>query len=149
MLPSLGPASKELVDGGALLFAKRLQLVKELHTSGVPILVGTDAPLRPSPPGFGLHDELSLLVRAGLTPLEALRGATFEPARYLAATDSLGSIEPGKVADLVLLDGDPLADISNTRRISAVVANGRLFTYRERVQALVAAQNAAHPAPAH
>jgi imidazolonepropionase-like amidohydrolase len=68
------------------------------------------------------------MVASGLTPLQALRTATLNPAKFLRATDSLGSIAPGKVADLVLLDGNPLARIENTRRIRAVVANGRLYT---------------------
>ena len=81
--------------------------------------------LRNSPPGFGLHQELELLVRGGLSPFLALRDATLEPVRYLGMLDSAGTIAPGKLADLVLLDANPLADIRNTRRIRAVVANGR------------------------
>lgn len=68
-----------------------------------------------------------MLVEAGLTPLEALRTATINPARVLGLADSLGSVEVGKLADLVLLDADPLADIRNTQRIRAVVADGRLY----------------------
>ena len=77
-----------------------------------------------------LHDELRLLVAAGLTPLEALQAATLNPAKMLYTTDSLGTVAPGKLADLVLLDADPLADITNTTTIRAVVANGR---YLDRV----------------
>ena len=112
---------------GRALLAKRLALVGAMHRAGVRIMAGTDAPLRNSPPGFGIHEELASLVRAGLTPFEALRAATLEPARYLNALDSLGSIAPGRLADLVLLDANPLDDIRNTRRIAAVMANGRLF----------------------
>ena len=83
-------------------------------------------------PGFTLHDELLALVRAGVPPAAALRAATLEPARYLAATDSLGTVEVGKVADLVLLDGNPLADIRNTSRVRAVVLRGRLIDADER-----------------
>jgi cytosine/adenosine deaminase-related metal-dependent hydrolase len=68
-----------------------------------------------------------LLVKAGLTPLEALRTATLNPARVLGLANSLGTIEPGKLADLVLLDANPLEDIHNTRKIRAVLADGRLF----------------------
>jgi imidazolonepropionase-like amidohydrolase len=75
--------------------------------------------------GFSLHEELALFVEAGMTPLNALRTATINPARYMGATDRLGGVEAGKLADFVLLDGSPLADIRNTTRISAVVANGR------------------------
>jgi imidazolonepropionase-like amidohydrolase len=98
-----------------------------LHTAGVALLAGTDAPRAFIYPGFSLHDELALLVRSGLTPLEALRTATYNPAAYLGSLDSLGTIGTGKIADLVLLDADPLKDIHNTTRISAVIANGRVF----------------------
>lgn len=111
---------------GRAMFEKRLAQVGQLFRSGVVILPGTDAPLRNSPPGFGLHGELEWLVRAGLSPWEALRAATLEPARFLGLADSLGTIEPGKLADLVLLNRDPLRDIRNTRSIRVVVADGRL-----------------------
>ena len=132
-----------VIVAGARLFEKRLALVKSLHDAGVPMLTGTDAPLRASPPGFAMHDELALLVRAGLTPLEALRAATSNPASYFAATDSLGSIAVGRVADLVLLDANPLTNIANTRRIAAVMANGRLYDAPARNALLVEAQRAA------
>jgi imidazolonepropionase-like amidohydrolase len=94
----------------------------------VNLLAGTDAGgIRDVVPGFGLHDELILLVQAGLKPIEALQAATINPAKYLNMTDLLGTIEKGKLADLVLLDANPLADISNTRKINAVVVNGRLL----------------------
>jgi imidazolonepropionase-like amidohydrolase len=115
---------------GLALLAKRHAVVGALHAAGVAIMAGTDAPLRNSPPGFGLHEELEHLVRAGLSPHAALRAATYEPARYLGALDSLGTVERGRVADLVLLDANPLADIRNTRRVAAVVANGRPFAVR-------------------
>src|SRR4051794_16338345 len=89
-------------------------------------------------PGFSLHDELALLVEAGLTPLEALRSATIAPAVFLHATDSLGTIDKGRVADLVLLDANPLADIHNTMRIRAVVLAGRLLE-RAALDSLLAA----------
>ncbi len=106
-----------------------LRLAREL---GLPLLAGTDANPGtfwiPSVPfGFGLHVELAMYVAEGLTPLEALRTATLNPAKWLHATDSLGTVTPGKLADLVLLEADPLADITNTQRIRAVVANGRYF----------------------
>ena len=141
--PPAGEVSPAVIDAGARLFAKRLALVKALNDAKVPILVGTDAPLRASPPGFAVHDELALLVRAGLTPLDALRAATSGPASYFAATDSLGSVAAGRVADLVLLDANPLTDIANTRRISAVVANGRLYDSPARRALFDLAQRAA------
>jgi imidazolonepropionase-like amidohydrolase len=77
--------------------------------------------------GFALHVELATYVAEGLTPLEALQAATLNPAKFLRATDSLGTVAPGKLADLVLLDANPLADITNTTTIRAVVADGRYF----------------------
>jgi imidazolonepropionase-like amidohydrolase len=128
------PMSTDVPPGadsvGRALFAKRVATVGALHRAGVRVMAGTDAPLRNSPPGFGLHEELAWFVRAGLTPADALRAATLEPARFLGLADSLGTIEAGKLADLVLLDADPLADIANTRRIAAVMINGRLFDVR-------------------
>jgi imidazolonepropionase-like amidohydrolase len=103
--------------------------VRGMHQAGVPFLAGTDTPGVPCVfPGFSLHDELALLVaEGGFTPLEALQAATRNPARYLGREKDLGTVEPGKLADLVLLDADPLADIHNTTKIAAVVANGRLL----------------------
>lgn len=98
-----------------------------LNKAGVKLLAGTDAPRPFIYPGFSLHEELALLVKAGLTPLEALRTATYNPAEFLGSLDSLGTIGTGKIADLLLLDADPLRDIRNTTRISAVIANGRVF----------------------
>jgi imidazolonepropionase-like amidohydrolase len=102
-------------------------LTRQLHDAGVKLLAGTDASQPFVFPGFSLHEELQLLVRSGLTPLEALRTATYNPAEYFSSTDSLGTVAKGRVADLVLLDANPLVDIGNTRRISAVIANGRPF----------------------
>jgi imidazolonepropionase-like amidohydrolase len=91
------------------------------------ILAGTDAGVAFSYPGFSLHDELALLVQAGLTPLEALRAATIEPARYLGMEDSVGTIRVGARADLVLLRENPLSAISATRTIESVILRGRLL----------------------
>jgi imidazolonepropionase-like amidohydrolase len=124
---------------GRAVFARRLELVGAMRRAGVGVLAGTDAPLRNSPPGFGLHAELGFLVRAGLSPFEALRAATLDAARFLGAQDSLGTVEVGKLADLVLLDADPLAEIGNTRRIRAVLAGGRLLDAAARRSLLHAA----------
>ena len=124
-MPSDVPAGADTV--GRALFQKRVEVVGAMHRAGVDIMAGTDAPLRNSPPGFGLHEELTLLVRAGLSPHAALVAATLQPARFLGVQDSLGTIEAGKLADLVLLDANPLDDIRNTRRIRDVIANGRLY----------------------
>ncbi|HEX9220921.1 MAG TPA: amidohydrolase family protein, partial [Gemmatimonadaceae bacterium] len=109
---------------------------RDLKDAGVKLLAGTDMPQAFVYPGFSLHEELELLVRSGLTPLEALRAATYNPADFLGALDSLGTIAKGKLADLVLLDADPLTDIRNTRRISVVIANGRVFDAATRAQVL-------------
>lgn len=93
--------------------------------AGVPLLAGTDLGDPYVIPGFALHDELELMVAAGMTSLAALQSATSEPARAFGLTQTVGTVAPGQAADLVLLDGDPLADIHNTRRIYAVVLNGR------------------------
>jgi imidazolonepropionase-like amidohydrolase len=94
------------------------------------MLAGSDSPNPYVYPGFSLHDELGLLVRAGLTPAEALRTATINPARFLGLTDSLGVVSTGQVADLVLLDANPLQDIANTKRIRAVIQGGRVLNRR-------------------
>ena len=78
-------------------------------------------------PGFSLHDELANFVEAGFTPMEALQTATSNAAKFLGMESSLGSIETGKIADLVLLTANPLDDIHNTQKINAVIVNGRLF----------------------
>jgi len=108
------------------LFGRRLRLAGELAKAGVPLMTGTDLGTSYLLPGFSLHDELRLLVRAGLTPAQVLRAATVEPARSLGRHDQ-GTVQRGKVADLVLLDADPLRDIANTTRINSVFARGQLI----------------------
>jgi imidazolonepropionase-like amidohydrolase len=120
------PADEDLAVQRRMI-QKRLELVAMFHRTGVPLLAGTDMGVPWVYPGFSLHDELAWFVRAGLTPAEALRTATLNPARYFDRTDDLGSISAGKLADLVLLEANPLSDIGNTRRIRAVVADGQLF----------------------
>jgi hypothetical protein len=111
------------------LLARYQKLVGEMHRAGVQFLAGTDANgWNPVYPGFGLHQELALLVESGLTPMEALQSATRNPAMYFGRLDAMGTIEKGKSADLVLLDADPLADIHNTQKIAAVVMRGRYYS---------------------
>ena len=102
-----------------------VQLVRRMNAEHVGLLAGTDVATDWTVPGVALHDELSALVEAGLTPLEALRTATLNPARYFDKAGEFGAVAPGMAADVVLIDGDPLADVRNARRISGVVANGR------------------------
>lgn len=115
------------------------------HRAGVPLLAGSDPPGFGVFAGFGLHDELEVLVAIGLTEAEALRTATLEPARYLDAVDTQGTVEVGKVADLVLLDANPLEDIRNTQKIQAVVANGRFFDRQALDELLADVEKAANP----
>jgi hypothetical protein len=107
-------------------FQQYLVAVKAMNDAGVGLLAGTDTPLG-SIPGFALHTELELMVRAGLKPAEALRAATLNPARCFQREKDLGTVAGGKLADLLLLDADPLQDIRNTTRIRAVVTNGRFY----------------------
>jgi imidazolonepropionase-like amidohydrolase len=110
-----------------MLFQKRLELIMAMHRAGVKMLAATDALLWYVFPGFSLHDELELFVKAGLNPMEALQTATRNPAIYLGLIDMVGTVEEGKKADLVLLEANPLENISNTKRISAVIVGGRLI----------------------
>ena len=92
------------------------------------MLIGSDAPNPGSVPGIGLHRELELFVKVGYTPYEALRIATRDAAEFAGVIDSIGTIERGRLADLVVLDANPLVDIRNARRIRAVVLQGRVLT---------------------
>jgi len=118
------------------------RIVAAMHQAGVRILTGTDAPMPGVYPGFSLHEEMALLVDAGLTPLDALRAATFAPAEFLGIAGAAGSVEVGMRADLVLLDADPTKDIRNTQRINAVLLDGRLLR-RDALDALL--EDAAAP----
>jgi imidazolonepropionase-like amidohydrolase len=109
------------------VFQKELEIVGAMRKAGVQLLAGTDTGNPFCFPGFSLHEELALLVIAGLTPVEALRSATLNPAKFLGLDKTLGTIDQGKIADLVLLDANPLEDVRNTQRINAVISNGRLF----------------------
>ena len=125
------PVRRKFVEHG-------LGIVKRLHQAGVAVRAGTDTPAGVDVvPGFSLHQELQRFVDAGFTTLEALQTATINPAKFLGKTADFGTVETGKIADLVLLDANPLDDIHNTRRISAVVANGRYYS-REQLDRILA-----------
>jgi imidazolonepropionase-like amidohydrolase len=109
------------------LLRKSMDLVAQMQKAGVKILAGTDSPAPYVFPGSSLHDELQLLVEAGLTSFEALQAATKSPAQSLHTEKDSGTIEKGKYADLVLLDASPLDDIRNTRKIRAVILRGKLL----------------------
>jgi imidazolonepropionase-like amidohydrolase len=103
--------------------ARSMPLVVALMRAGVPIVAGTDLVV----PGHSIARELELYVRAGMTPIEALQTATVVPAKVMGLDRESGSLAAGKRADLVILDGNPLHDISQVRRVHAVVAAGRMF----------------------
>jgi len=109
---------------GERLRAQERQIVGSMSRSGVKLLAGSDGPLDGA--AARLHEELELLVQSGLSPLQALQAATRNPAEFLSRLDSLGTVSPGKRADLVLLDANPLEDIRNVRRVAAVVLSGKL-----------------------
>jgi imidazolonepropionase-like amidohydrolase len=128
--PKKGIAAQPPEVRAALKLAYRRAggMVRAMHQAGVPFLAGTDTTNPFVFPGFSLHEELALLVeQAGFTPMEALLAATRDPARFLGLEKELGTVERGKLADLVLLEADPLADVHNTTKIAAVVVNGRLL----------------------
>ena len=108
-------------------FERMPQIVARLHEQGVMILAGTDAGAMFDFPGFDIHSELAMLVGGGLSPMNAIRTATVNPAMFMGMADSLGTVETGKLADLVLLDANPLDDIRNTERIAAVLQNGNYY----------------------
>ena len=119
------PTDPQVIAGRKRLFQKEIEVVGSMRRAGVRFLAGTDTPNPFCFPGFSLHDELGFMVQSGMTPLEALQTATINPAEFLGLDKTLGTIEKGKVADLVLLEANPLESIANTKRIAAVVSNGR------------------------
>ncbi len=110
-------------------------IVRDMHEAGVRLLAGTDNANPFVSPGFSLHDELKLFVDSGLSPLEALRTATYNPAEFMGKLDDYGTVSEGKRADLVILEADPQVDIENSKAIYGVILNGSLYekTQLERV----------------
>jgi imidazolonepropionase-like amidohydrolase len=127
------------------VYARQRELVTLLHRAGVSFLAGTDLSNPYIYPGASLHEELRNLVAAGFTAREALATATVNPARYFQATDSLGRVAAGQLADLVVLDADPLADIANTERVHAVLLDGRLLDAANRERLLAEGRRLAGP----
>jgi imidazolonepropionase-like amidohydrolase len=121
----------------AEVFQTQLKWAAQMKEAGVRFIAGTDTGIPDTYPGFSLHDELGLLVEAGFTKLEALQAATRNAAIVMDQATSLGTIEAGKYADLVILDANPLTDIANTKKIRAVVVRGRMFR-RDVLDALLA-----------
>lgn len=130
-----GRSSQEAAEHEEL-FAARLRFVGAAHRGGAVVMAGTDTGTPYVHTGFALHEELELLTHAGLTPLQALRAATSTPARYLGEQGRLGTVRRSALADLVVLDADPLQDIRNTRHVHAVVVRGQLITDEGREQLL-------------
>jgi len=109
------------------VFQKELAIVGALHRAGIPIVAGTDQAV----PGHSLHREIELYVQAGLTPMEALQAATIAPARAMGLEKESGTLEKGKRGDLILINGNPLEDIRNTRNVECVVTGGTMYNPAE------------------
>lgn len=140
--PDAGPSPYAPILHTPATWERSLEVIEMMAERDVPFLAGSDTPNPWALPGFGLHDELELLVDAGMTSLQALQAATLNPARFFGRTDELGTVEAGKLADLVLLEADPLKDITNTRLIRAVVADGRVYS-RDRLDEILAGREKA------
>jgi imidazolonepropionase-like amidohydrolase len=110
-------------DQSAAIFRAMEATVRVLHQAGVPIVAGTDQAV----PGFSLDREIELYVQAGFTPMEAIQAATLVPARAMGMEKDSGTIEAGKRADVILVDGNPLENISDIRKVSAVFAAGKMY----------------------
>jgi len=121
-LTDVGPPNEDS-EIAQKIFQKDLSVVGALHRAGIPIVAGTDQAV----PGHSLHRELELYVQAGFTPMEAIQAATSVPAHVMGLDKELGTIEQGKRADLILISGDPLQDIHNTRNVEYVITNGSMY----------------------
>lgn len=132
----------EQIAAGEKAMQRLLARIGVMRQAGVKFMAGSDVGNEYIYSGFSLHDDLASLVKAGLTPMEALQTATRNPAEFLGLLDSLGTVEKGKYADLVLLEANPLEDISNTQRIHAVIVNGR-YLPKQTLQKMLAEVEAA------
>jgi imidazolonepropionase-like amidohydrolase len=121
-LEDVGPPT-ERSDLMEKVFEKDVAIVGALHRAGIPIVAGTDQTV----PGHSLHREIELYVQAGFTPMEAIQAATLVPARVMGLEKELGTVEVGKRADLIVIDGDPLADIRNTRNVELTITGGKMY----------------------
>jgi imidazolonepropionase-like amidohydrolase len=131
-LPDSWVPPAELRAVAAAGFAKRLKFVGMCYKAGVRLIAGTDGPgLGPVLPGFGLHSEIEWFEKAGIPPIDALRAATITAAEALHVQSDLGTIEPGKLADMVIVDANPLKDISNARRVYRIVKGGEIYDPQE------------------
>lgn len=121
-LTDVGPPSdrSKMVEA---VFAKEVAIVGALHRAGIPVVAGTDQTV----PGYSLHREIELYVQAGFTPMEAIQAATIVPARVMGMEKQSGTVEKGKRGDLILINGNPLEDIHNTRNVEYVITNGTVY----------------------
>lgn len=123
---------KSLMDNEVSPFSQQytqwmMNMVGKIHKAGIGIMAGTDTPIGFLTPGLSLHEELSVLVASGLSPLEAIQAATINPAKYFNMENELGAIKENNWADLLILDANPLEDINNTKRINAVIKQGKYY----------------------
>jgi imidazolonepropionase-like amidohydrolase len=125
-LTDVGPPSPTAEIQEKIL-QKRIEVTGMLHRAGVPIIAGTDQTV----PGHSLYREIELYVQAGFTPMEAIQAATIVPARVMGLDKEVGTVEPGKRADLILVDGDPLESIHNIRNVKYVIADGKMYDCAE------------------
>ena len=109
------------------ILTKELSILGILHRAGITIVAGTDQ----SVPGHSVYREIELYVQAGFSPLEALQAATIVPARVMGMEKDLGTIEVGKRADLIIVNGNPLEDIHNIRNVEFVITNGTMYNTSE------------------
>ena len=123
---SLRLAAIDVTENAMKFDAWSLSLVNRMHQEGVKIIAGTDTPIGYLTPGYSLHKELELLAEAGLSNLEVLRSATITPAEFFGLENQIGTIEAGKLADLVILNENPLESISNTQNINLVISKGQI-----------------------
>jgi hypothetical protein len=126
ILADVGPPGP-LADRQEKSFAKLVAITGALHKAGVPVVAGTDQTV----PGHSLHREIELYVQAGFTPMEAIQAATIVPARVMGVDKEVGTVEPGKRADVILVDGNPLESIHNIRNVEFVIANGTMYNCAE------------------
>jgi imidazolonepropionase-like amidohydrolase len=122
-LEDVGPPN-ERSEMMAKVLAKDIEIVGALHRAGIPIVAGTDQTV----PGHSLHREIELYVQAGFTPMEAIQAATLVPARVMGLEKELGTVAVGKRADVIVIDGDPLADIRNTRNVELTITGGKMYS---------------------
>ena len=123
MLDRLSPEQARMMEEG---YKKVQQFMREFSQAGGKLLAGVDSNLNTGIPGLGIHQEMELMVDAGVSPMEALKSATIYAAELMRKEKDLGTVEVGKMADLVVLGGDPLAEIRNTRKVETVIIDGKI-----------------------